>query len=117
MSETTLEINLNEDYKIKIEKGNTFNDSIFKNVYKSALSNILDIIKQSENSKDAKYDDFNNIIAFTGERGKGKSSSMISFRDALINKSCSDHESFLTLMKSKLLIITPLRVKHLLILI
>ncbi|WP_336688730.1 MULTISPECIES: hypothetical protein [unclassified Chryseobacterium] len=94
MSETTLEINLNEDYKIKIEKGNTFNDSIFKNVYKSALSNILDIIKQSENSKDAKYDDFNNIIAFTGERGKGKSSSMISFRDALINKSCSDHESF-----------------------
>lgn len=94
MSETTLEINLDEDYKIRIEKGNNFNDSIFKNVYKSAFNNILEIIKQAENSKDTKYDDFNNIIAFTGERGKGKSSSMISFRDALINKACNDHENF-----------------------
>ena len=29
---TTLEINLNEDYKIKIEKGKDFNQSIFQNV-------------------------------------------------------------------------------------
>ncbi len=94
MSETTLEINLDEDYKIRIEKGNTFNDSIFKNVYKSALSNIAEIIKQSENSLCSKYDDFNNIIAFTGERGKGKSSSMISFRDALIDKNSEDHKTF-----------------------
>lgn len=94
MSETKLEINLNEDYKIKIEKGNDFNDSIFKNVYKNAWSSILEIIKQAENNKGTKYDDFNNIIAFTGERGKGKSSSMISFRDALINKSCNDHHFF-----------------------
>lgn len=94
MSKTTLEINLNEEYKIKIEKGNEFNNSIFKDVYTSALNNVIEIAKQSDNDIESKYDDFNNIIAFTGERGKGKSSSMISFRDALVNKDQPDHKSF-----------------------
>ncbi|WP_454045144.1 hypothetical protein [Chryseobacterium sp. Marseille-Q8038] len=87
---TTLEINLNEEYKIKIEKGNEFQGSIFKDVYYDALNNVIEIVK----NKDSKYDDFNNIIAFTGERGKGKSSSMISFRDALVNKKHNDHLNY-----------------------
>ncbi|UPQ76747.1 hypothetical protein [Chryseobacterium nepalense] len=91
---TVLEINLNEEYKIKIEKGNQFEDSIFKEVYKHALKNIIDIARNSEKNKYSKYDDFNNIISFTGERGKGKSSSMISFRDALIEKDSHDHKMF-----------------------
>ncbi|TZF99339.1 hypothetical protein FW781_05270 (plasmid) [Chryseobacterium panacisoli] len=84
MSDTaTLEINLNDEYKIKIEEGNNFNKSIFKDVYKEALNNVIEIVKQPD--KSSPYDDFNNIIAFVGERGKGKSSSMISFRDALVD--------------------------------
>lgn len=91
---TTFEINLNEEYKIKIENGDQFDQSIFRDVYTAALNNVLEFVKQSEKDKDSKYDDFNNIIAFTGERGKGKSSSMISFRDALVNKTQKEHQPF-----------------------
>lgn len=85
-------LNLNEEYKIKIEKGNDFNNSIFKQVYLNASKNVAEVILKSKIG--SKYDDFNNIIAFTGERGKGKSSSMISFRDALVNNRNSCHEKF-----------------------
>jgi hypothetical protein len=93
-NDSTLIININEEYKIKIEKGKDFNTSIFKEVYEAALKNVEEIVEQS--SKNNIYDDFNNIIAFTGERGKGKSSSMISFRDALVGKSDDKHQSFFT---------------------
>lgn len=89
---STLTIDLNQEYKIKIEKGNEFYKSIFKEVYIDASKNVIEIIKQSE--KDITYDDYNNIIAFTGERGKGKSSSMISFNDALVNKNDENHKNF-----------------------
>jgi len=82
-NDSTLTINLNEEYKIKIEEAKDFDTSIFKEVYETALKNVEEIVNQS--SKKGKYDDFNNIIAFTGERGKGKSSSMISFRDVLVS--------------------------------
>ncbi|MFV0198150.1 KAP family NTPase [Empedobacter falsenii] len=90
--DSTLVINLNEEYKIKIEKGSEFDTSIFKEVYEAALKNVEEIVHHS--SKNNIYDDFNNIIAFTGERGKGKSSSMISFRDALVGKSNENHKTF-----------------------
>ncbi|RED26348.1 hypothetical protein BD847_0266 [Flavobacterium cutihirudinis] len=89
---STLTIDLNQEYKIKIEKGNEFYKSIFKEVYIDASKNVVEIIKQSE--KGITYDDYNNIIAFTGERGKGKSSSMISFNDALVNKNDENHKDF-----------------------
>ncbi|MFV0150920.1 KAP family NTPase [Empedobacter falsenii] len=91
-NDSTLIINLNEEYKIKIEEGKDFYTSIFKEVYEAALKNVEEIITQS--SSDNKYDDFNNIIAFTGERGKGKSSSMISFRDALVGHNDDKHKEF-----------------------
>jgi hypothetical protein len=94
---STLNINLNEEYKIKIEKGNDFHESIFSEVYINAAKNVVEIIKQSEIKTE--YDDFNNIIAFTGERGKGKSSSMISFRNALINNQESEHKDFFDVSK------------------
>jgi ABC-type lipoprotein export system ATPase subunit len=55
-----------------------------------AARNLVEIIKENEKEQkeDAKEntffkDTYNNIIAFTGERGTGKSSSMISFAFAL----------------------------------
>lgn len=83
INDSTLIINLNEEYKIKIEEAKNFDTSIFKEVYEEALKNVVEIVNQS--SKNGEYDDFNNIIAFTGERGKGKSSSMISFRNVLVS--------------------------------
>jgi hypothetical protein len=92
---STLTIDLNQEYKIKIENGNEFHKSIFKEVYINAAKNVYEIIKQSDKSSlKNKYDYFNNIIAFTGERGKGKSSSMISFRDALVGNKKEKHKDF-----------------------
>ncbi|NQY28184.1 MAG: hypothetical protein HRT69_01800 [Flavobacteriaceae bacterium] len=88
-----LEINIGEEYKIKIEKESEFKDSIFKEVYTQAAKNVEEIILQAitnDNRNSISNDDYNNVIAFTGERGTGKSSSMISFADALKNKCDSD---------------------------
>ncbi|PKG51035.1 hypothetical protein [Olleya sp. 1-3] len=93
-----LEINIGEEYKIKIEKGNKFDESIFSDVYRQAGKCVEEIILQSKNKKTSSIsnDSYNNIIAFTGERGTGKSSSMISFAEALINKKQSCHKNFFT---------------------
>lgn len=96
---STLTINLNEEYRIKIENGNDFHNSIFEDIYLNAVKNVGEIIFQSDGK--SKYDDFNNLIAFTGERGKGKSSSMISFRNALIDKKTAEHEDFFEENNSK----------------
>ena len=85
-------INLDSEYKIKIEKGNEFNNSIFADVYRQARQNVADILSHSND--DNKHDSYNNIIAFTGERGKGKSSTMISFLNSLVNKNIDDHSGF-----------------------
>lgn len=93
LNNPTLEINLNEEYRIKVENGGEFKTSIFKDVYEAALKNVKDIVEQAPKAI-KNYDDFNNIIAFTGERGKGKSSSMISFRNALVDSSNRENISF-----------------------
>lgn len=80
-----------EEYKIKIEQGEAYRNSLFWNIYKRAARNLVEIINENkitekkENSKNNTFfkDTYNNIIAFTGERGTGKSSSMISFTLAL----------------------------------
>lgn len=100
-----LNINIGEEYKIKIEKETEFKDSIFKEVYIQAAKNVDEIILQANtviSNDSVSNDDYNNIIAFTGERGTGKSSSMISFADALKNKSdlsdfCVDIDEIKTL--------------------
>ena len=88
-----LEINIGEEYKIKIEKVHEFEESIFKEVYVQAAKNVNEILLQAQ-ERDSKgsisNDDYNNVIAFTGERGTGKSSSMISFADALKKKNDID---------------------------
>lgn len=88
-----LVIDIKDEYKIKIENENDFKNSIFNEVYTNATKNIEEIINNS-NKIDNNYYPFNNIIAFTGERGKGKSSSMISFKKALIENHKNQPDSF-----------------------
>lgn len=107
---TNLSININDEYKIKVESGVDFEASIFENVYYNACKNIVEIIRQGDDFTAPKghFDNtYNNIIAFTGERGRGKSSSMISFRNALVscnhvsNRMFFDRQEFGSILKNK----------------
>lgn len=92
-----LRINLGDEYKIKIEESENFYDSIFAQVYETSAKNVDDIVEQAtlkrnwyKESKISDFinsDDYNNVVAFTGERGSGKSSSMVSFAEALVQNS------------------------------
>lgn len=86
----TLVIDEKSIYKFKVENDMDFGKSFFHEVYEKAeqmLSDIRSNSKQSENDSQNKIDnDFNNIIAFVGERGSGKTSSMLSFSESLRNK-------------------------------
>lgn len=88
-----LKIDKSVIYKFKIEKETEFTGSFFHDVYKQAENLLNDIIKPTNNKENRKGkedkaytkvdNDFNNIIAFIGERGSGKTSSMISFSESL----------------------------------
>ncbi|WP_456314819.1 hypothetical protein [Pseudomonas shirazensis] len=96
--DNNITINLTDAYRIKIEKSNEFEDSIFSSVYKNAKENLLEILydaeKNSSNDNSSEKsiinNSFNNIICFVGERGQGKSSSMISFLRGLTEKKKND---------------------------
>lgn len=90
-----LEINIGDEYKIKIEKTKEeIKKSFFKEVYLDAARNVEAIVFQAKERRESKRDknsfiksdEYNNIIAFIGERGTGKSSSMISFACILENR-------------------------------
>ena len=91
-----LEIIIGEEYKIKVESGDKFIGSIFEELYRKATRYVEEIIKQSDSKSSSELSDdvYNNIIAFTGDRGTGKSSSMISFAEALVNKEKKEHKEF-----------------------
>jgi len=89
----TLIIDLNEEYKIKIEEPSELKGSYFEDIYQRAAKATADIIAKSEKVNEDKDDknpfkhqveEYNNIIAFCGERGTGKSSAMITFAQSLI---------------------------------
>lgn len=92
MAGKTLTIDLSEEYKIKIEEPSNLNGSFFEDIYIDAAEAVRDIIEQTERNnkisdKELFYtekQDYNNIIAFCGERGTGKSSAMITFAQSLI---------------------------------
>lgn len=60
-------------------------NSFFRNVYNQALEQVAMIVRQNKNSKN-NYDILN-IIAFTGRRGTGKTSAMLSFAKFLTSYS------------------------------
>ncbi|SCJ45182.1 Uncharacterised protein [uncultured Eubacterium sp.] len=90
-----LKINKGEEFKIAI-KDIKDGDTIFYDQYKQALRMLETIVKTShtiqekeqkdkEENKNWQSEDYeNNIIAFCGERGEGKSSAMCTFIKSLI---------------------------------
>ena len=74
--------------------------SFFRNVYKQALEQIAMIVRQNNNQNpqldtDSFFQhDIQNIIAFTGRRGTGKTSAMASLVDYLSNHDIKMEETF-----------------------
>lgn len=72
--------------KVKLEKVEEFQDSIFSDVYRNAQMQIERIMDMADaQGVDSEAEEFcigneiSNVIAFVGERGMGKSSAMLSF--------------------------------------
>lgn len=91
------DILLEEPYKVKVEGLNEIDENSFMlPVYEKAAKIVNEIIdhnrsnsEHKENGVDSGYKsnvDYNNIIAFTGDRGAGKTSAMLSFDRILIEK-------------------------------
>lgn len=86
-----LSINKECVFRTKIEKTEDFKSSIFKDQYLKAYICLEEIVKTAKEYNelikvDRKYSkeyDFNNIIAFVGDKGTGKTSSMKSFKRSL----------------------------------
>lgn len=92
--------------KLKIRDGQNFQiyieekieqDNFFYHEYEMAVKSLNDIWMEQEKSSDAKELGFsespNNIIAFCGERGSGKSSVMLSFMKAVIRAGENDDKN------------------------
>lgn len=82
-----ISIKLGEEHKIRVENIESFNNSIFHDIYKDAFKCIASIVKQNNkctferkyidnNRKNYDDEEDNNIIAFLGDRGTGKTSAM-----------------------------------------
>lgn len=87
-----LTYNLDEEYQIRIENPEEFHQSYFKDVYSQASKAVTGIVKQRNGQKEdnnpflKEKKEFNNIVAFVGGRGTGKTSCMVSFAKYLIGK-------------------------------
>ena len=72
--------------RVKLEQLEEFEDSIFRDVYKSAhmqVQRIIDTSTSQNDKNDAEQfcngNEMSNVVSFVGERGMGKSSAMLSF--------------------------------------
>lgn len=79
---------------IVYEQQQDFSNSIFKNVYKRAYDLVQKNVQiQLEDTYENEYRSTpNNLIAFVGRRGTGKSSAMLSFMQALQNNVNGENE-------------------------
>lgn len=91
----TIRFYMNEETKPVIEDGERRKNSIFKEQYKKAetLVHKLTIQKKDKENKDINNCP-NNIIAFIGERGSGKTSCMMSFAKSLPTNPTYEKNSF-----------------------
>ena len=79
-----------KDRGVRTEMFNETSDSFFKDTYEQAFRAVLSIhkanLKCSERlSWRQQVHDIQNVIAFTGRRGTGKTSAMLTFANALHN--------------------------------
>ncbi|WP_338596272.1 hypothetical protein [Clostridium baratii] len=93
-------INKDTVFRVKVEEINEFRDSFFYDTYLAAAKIVVDIINNTKGSnyKDSSNTysvetDINNIIAFVGERGSGKTSVMASFAKSLKEKNKLENNS------------------------
>lgn len=81
---STLKIEANSIFRVKIEELGEFYKSAFREQYITAANSLNKILNyENVEGKEVKEDEYNNIIAFVGERGSGKTSSMVSFKNSL----------------------------------
>lgn len=87
MKNRILSLNKNCLLRSKVEKLENFEQSYFNDTYEKAFKALKDITNNRYlNNQNKEFNDANNIIAFTGDRGSGKTSTMKSFKEALEGK-------------------------------
>ena len=84
-----LYFNIGQESRPVIEKLTKQNvkESLFSEQYKNAFDSLSSYLKVSETWKNEGNEPFNNIFAFIGERGAGKTSCMLSVANELTEKS------------------------------
>ncbi len=80
------------------EKPESFQNSFFKDVYSQATEAIVIIDesnkKRNNDNSEQKLYDVQNVIAFTGRRGTGKTSAMLTFADYLTSRTNIDFSKY-----------------------
>lgn len=73
--------NLDTSNRIKYEDLNDIEQSVFEDIYREADKTLYKIVEdeQKYKTKDEKDQNSLNVISFLGERGRGKTSAMLSF--------------------------------------
>lgn len=84
-----LYFNIGQESRPVIEKLTKQNvkESLFSEQYKNAFDSLSSYLKVSRTKDDEENEPFNNIFAFIGERGAGKTSCMLSVANELTGKS------------------------------
>lgn len=84
-----------EEYKLHIvDKDFDYNEDLFYETYQKAFQEVIKIIGYNNQDDSEILEMSNNIIAFCGERGQGKSSAMISFAKILENSRNDNIEKY-----------------------
>lgn len=95
-----IKVYIGQEYQVKVLEQPDPND-LFYPAYQQAAKEVAEIVRDtmahnrlvdSEQKRTDATDYSNNIIAFNGDRGQGKSSAMLSFSKFLSNSSCGSKE-------------------------
>lgn len=95
-----IKVYIGQEYQVKVLEQPDPND-LFYPAYQQAAKEVAEIVRDTmaynrlvdgEQKRTAAIDYSNNIIAFNGDRGQGKSSAMLSFSKFLNNSSCGSKE-------------------------
>lgn len=91
----TITIYTGDEYKLHIaDERSNYNEDLFYETYKTAFKEVVKIISDNKSNCSKILEMSNNIIAFCGERGQGKSSAMISFSRILENVHSDNIEKY-----------------------